>query len=105
MLGGTMGPMVEEAAVMAAVNSSSYPPSLIIWTSTIPRPPASARAEPDMPEKIMLAKNVDMGQPPTNMPHEILAKRDDPVGDFPPLHEIRGQDEQGDGGQDETVRG
>jgi len=41
--------------VIAAEKSGSKPSQTISWISTAPNPAASATAEPDMPENIMLA--------------------------------------------------
>ena len=53
MLGGMMGPIVAEAAVTAAEKSGSKPSLFIASISIWPRPPASATAEPLMPENTM----------------------------------------------------
>ena len=50
--GGITGPIVDDAAVMAAENSSSNPASFMALISMDPRPAASATAAPDMPEKM-----------------------------------------------------
>ncbi len=54
MLGGMMGPMTEEAAVMAAEKPLSYPDFSIMGISRDPRAAASATADPLMPAKSML---------------------------------------------------
>ena len=36
-LGGMIGPMIDEAPVIARLKSSSYPPSLIAWNSRLPQ--------------------------------------------------------------------
>ena len=56
ILGGKIGPTVAEAAVTAAANELENPRSFIAAISIFPSPPTSARAAPDIPEKIRLAK-------------------------------------------------
>ena len=55
MLGGMIGPIVDEAAVTAAEKSASYPSSTIALISIGPTPALSATADPLIPEKIILA--------------------------------------------------
>ena len=54
MLGGMIGPSVEEAAVTQQEKSLSNPFSFMALISMAPRPPASDTAVPDMPAKITL---------------------------------------------------
>jgi len=54
MLGGIIGPMVEEAAVKAADQSLSKPFSSIALISTTPIAEASATAAPDIPATMIL---------------------------------------------------
>ena len=75
MEGGMTGPMVDEAAVMAAENFHSYPLSFMAFISIMPSPAASATAAPDMPEKIMLAMTLTWPRPPQMCPTRARAKR------------------------------
>jgi hypothetical protein len=75
--GGMMGPIVAEAAVIAA----AYPggkrfPFVIISIIIFPIPAASAIADPDIPEKINDATTLTWPNPPLNLPtHEIQNDR------------------------------
>ena len=75
MLGGMMGPMVEEAAVTAAENSRSKPSFSMARISIVPRPAASATAEPLIPAKTMLARTFACPRPPGIQPISVLQKR------------------------------
>jgi hypothetical protein len=75
ILGGMIGPMVEDAAVIAAENPMSKPSSRMALISMVPRPPASAMAAPDMPAKIMLARTLAWPSPPGMCPTRAEAKR------------------------------
>ena len=55
MLGGTIGPMVADAAVMTAENGRLYPFFTISGITMLPTPAASASDEPVIPLLIMLA--------------------------------------------------
>ena len=48
-----IGPIVAAAAVSPAAMSIGYFASRMALISTVPKPPASATAEPDMPAKII----------------------------------------------------
>ena len=74
MLGGKMGPIVDEAAVIATLKSSSYPPSRMASSSIWPKPAASTTAAPDMPEKIRLATVLACPRPPGKNPTRARAK-------------------------------
>ena len=65
--------MTEEAPVIATENFSSYPASLIALISILPKPAASATAEPDIPAKITLAKIFACPNPPGTQPTALLA--------------------------------
>ncbi len=54
-LGGIMGPITDDAAVIAAEKFLSYPPFSIIGISRDPKAAASATAEPLIPAKSILA--------------------------------------------------
>ena len=75
--GGMIGPIVAEAAVIAA----AYPagkrfPLVIISIIIFPMPAASAIAEPDIPENIREATTLTCPNPPLNRPtHEIQNER------------------------------
>ena len=75
MLGGMMGPMVEDAAVTAAEKSVSKPSFSIALISMVPSPAASATAEPLIPAKTMLAKTFACPRPPGIQPISVLQKR------------------------------
>ena len=66
--------MVDDAIVIAAEKSSSYPFSRIPLISTTPRPPMSATALPDIPAKIMLAITLTWPRPPGIQPINASAK-------------------------------
>ncbi len=68
MDGGKIGPMVAEAAVMAQLNSGSYPSSFIAWISIFPRPAASAMADPVIPLKIREARTLTWPSAPRIRP-------------------------------------
>ena len=72
--GGMIGPMIEETAVIAALNSALKPRRFISRTSTAPRPAASAWATPDMPEKITLATMLTCPRLPRMWPTRAVAK-------------------------------
>jgi hypothetical protein len=72
--GGTSGPMMQEAQVSAPAYSTGYPSSFIALISRMPRPPASAMAEPDMPEKIRLPRTFTWASPPVKCPTSAFAK-------------------------------
>jgi hypothetical protein len=75
MLGGMIGPMVEEAAVMAALKTVSKPSSFMALIAMVPSPPASAMAAPDIPAKMMLAITLAWPRPPGMWPMSDVAKR------------------------------
>ena len=72
--GGMIGPMTELAAVMAQEKSSSKPLSRMAWISTLPSPPASATAVPDMPANSTEATTLACPRPPGRWPTKTLAK-------------------------------
>ena len=72
--GGTSGPMMQEAQVSAPAYSTGNPSSFIALISSTPRPPASAMAEPDMPEKMRLPSTLTWASPPVKWPTRALAK-------------------------------
>ena len=63
-----MGPIVAEAAVTAAAKGRGYPSSVMALISMVPRPAASATAEPDIPAKITLPMTLTWASPPRNRP-------------------------------------
>ena len=63
-----MGLKVAEAAVTAQENAGSYPFFLISAISILPRPEASADAEPDIPANIKEAKTFTCASPPRKRP-------------------------------------
>jgi hypothetical protein len=75
MLGGNIGPMVDEAAVMAVVKPSSYPSSRIAFNSIRPNPDASASAEPDIPENMSDAMMFTWARLPRTPPTRPEANR------------------------------
>ena len=72
MEGGMMGPMVEDAAVMPAANSVSNPSSFMALISMVPRPAASATAEPLMPANTTDARIFTCPRPPGIQPTRAL---------------------------------
>jgi hypothetical protein len=74
MLGGIMGPIIAEVAVIAVLKPNGYPASLMALISIKPSPAASACAEPDMPEKIRLVKILTCARPPLKWPTRQFAK-------------------------------
>jgi hypothetical protein len=74
VLGGIMGPIAEDAKVIALENSGSYPFFVIPSISMVPKAPRSATALPDIPAKIILAKTFTWPNPPRIQPTLILAK-------------------------------
>ena len=74
MLGGKMGPITAEPAVMAALNPSSYPSFRMASISMIPSPDASATAEPVIPENIRDAMTFTCPRPPFHRPTRTLEK-------------------------------
>jgi hypothetical protein len=75
MEGGKIGPISAEEAVTAAANGASKPRSRIALISTRPRPPTSASAAPEIPEKIRLARMFTCASPPCSRAASTLAKR------------------------------
>ena len=72
MLGGMIGPMVEDAAVTQQEKSLSNPCSFIALISIAPRPPASDTAVPDIPAKITLDKMFTWPRPPGSQPTTFI---------------------------------
>ena len=66
--GGMIGPIPAEAAVTATEKSGSYPAFVIAETSMVPSPPASAKAEPDMPANTMDDMTLACARPPGRCP-------------------------------------
>src|SRR5699024_1891325 len=64
ILGGIIGPTIDDVAVIAAANFLSYPSFSIEGISTEPRAIVSAVADPDKPAKIVLAKILTCARPP-----------------------------------------
>ena len=64
MDGGIIGPIPADAAVTATEKSGSYPAFDIALTSMVPSPPASARAEPDIPANTMEDNTLACASPP-----------------------------------------
>ena len=73
--GGKIGPMIAEEPVTAAAKGTLKPFLRISSISMRPRPPMSASAEPDMPEKIRLPKMFTCASPPGRRPTAVSAKR------------------------------
>ncbi len=69
-----MIPMVEEAAVTAAVKSRGYPRSIIAGINTPPTAAVSAIDEPEMPAKSMLVNTFTAASPPWMWPTMADAK-------------------------------
>ena len=71
-----IGPITEDAAVRAAAKAGVYWPSCVISACMIlPRPAASASAEPDIPAKMMLCTTLTCARPPRKRPTSALQKR------------------------------
>ena len=75
MLGGKIGPTTADAAVTAPAKGAEKPRFRIAAISMRPRPPTSASAAPDMPEKIRLEKMFTCASPPGSRPTSVSAKR------------------------------
>ena len=73
ILGGKIGPTVADAAVTAEAKAPEKPFSFMARISICPRPPTSASAAPDIPEKIRLAKMLTCARPPGNRPTRVSA--------------------------------
>ena len=69
-----MIPMVEEAAVTAAVKSLGYPRSIMAGIRTPPTAAVSAIDEPEMPAKSMLVTTLTAASPPWMWPTMAEAK-------------------------------
>jgi hypothetical protein len=93
--GGMIGPMIAEAALTAAAKAGSKPSLRMAFTSTTPRPAASACATPLMPAKIMLATTLTCARPPRTCPHQRGGELEDAVGDAGAVEQVAGQHEQG----------
>ncbi len=64
-----IGPIVADEAATEAANPGGIRPCLIIiWVTSLPGPAASAIADPDMPEKMMLTRISTCARPPRNRP-------------------------------------
>ena len=71
-----IGPMTEDAAVRAAAKAAGYLPSwVIIFCMSLPEAAASARAEPDIPAKMMLCTTLTCASPPRKRPTRASQKR------------------------------
>ena len=66
--------MMQEAQVSAPAYSTGKPSSFIALISRMPSPPASAMAEPDMPEKMRLPRTLTWASPPVKWPTRAFAK-------------------------------
>ena len=70
-----IGPMTDDTQVSAAANAGGYFPSLVIIDCMIlPEAAASASAEPDMLEKMMLCTTLTWARPPRKRPTIALQK-------------------------------
>ena len=70
---------------------------------TLPIPAASAMAEPDIPEKMMLATTLTLTQPapePSNQRHTELEQT---IRDCSSVHDVGSNDEQGNRQQHEAL--
>ena len=74
ILGGIMGPMTDEAAVMAADISRGYPRFSISGMNTRPMAEVSATADPESPAKITDAHTLTRAIPARNLPTNRLAR-------------------------------
>ena len=72
MLGGMIGPSVEEAAVTQHEKSLSNPFSFMALISMAPSPPASDTAVPDIPAKITLDRIFTWPRPPGSQPTTFI---------------------------------
>ena len=68
MLGGIVGPIIEEAAVRAVAYGLEYPDLVIVGINMLPSAATSATAEPDIPEKNILARMLTCPKPPEKRP-------------------------------------
>ena len=69
-----MGPIMDEAAVTAALKSLLNPTRSMASISMVPNPAASAWATPDMPAKMMLATTFTWARLPLTCPNRAMAK-------------------------------
>ena len=99
ILGGIMGPITEEAAVIAAEKSRGYPLFSISGMKTRPMAEVSATAEPDSPAKITEAQILTKARPARNRPTITLVKAMIRLGDARFIHKLTGENEQGNGQQ------
>jgi hypothetical protein len=74
-LGGIMGPIVDEAAVMAQEKPASYPSFFIAGIITEPIDAVSEIAVPDIPEKTIDAPMFARDRPPLTWPIKLLLNR------------------------------
>ena len=93
--GGTRGPMIQLAAVIPPAKPSSKPASFMLLISSWPRPPASARALPDMPEKIREASTFTCARPPFLCPIMDAAKSKIRVVTPPPFMRLPARTKNG----------
>ena len=73
MLGGKIGPTIAEEQVTALAKAALKPRERMASISILPRPPMSAKAEPDMPAKIRLPKMFTCARPPGRRPTAVSA--------------------------------
>ena len=74
MLGGSIGPIADDARVMPTAKFVSYPFFRMALTSIDPRPATSAKTDPDIPAKIRLANTLTCPNPPGMRPTKTFAK-------------------------------
>ena len=75
MLGGMMGPMIEDAAVTAAANRRVYPSRSMAGIRIEPRAEVSATAEPLKPANMMEDRMFTWASPPRRWPTTAFANR------------------------------
>ena len=92
-----IGPMTDDTHVSAAANAGGYLPSRVIIDCIIlPEAAASASAEPDMLEKMMLCTTLTWAKPAAETTDDRVAEVQQPVHDAAGVHELGGEDEQRD---------
>jgi hypothetical protein len=73
--------------------------------STFPRPPTSANAAPDIPEKIKTGKHIYLSKPPLHPSYKDPGTVKNPITDTGCIHEIPREDEKRNGKERNRIQG